>query len=638
MDRRIPSWAHRLLPGLAAVVAYLPNVDDYFVSDDFDHPFLTGYSLSRFSAHLFEPSSAGEFFRPVGQLSMALDHLLFGRAPEPAHVVSILFHAGCALWVAHLTERLASSTSTDTPGLTPRSMGTLAGLLFALHPVHPEAVSFLGSRFDLTAAFFGLAGLAAHLRAAESEGARAGRWLALSACLLLLAMGSKESALLLPIVVLAYEAWLAPERRWERALPSFLVLAGLVSWRVWVVGDLGGYVAAGQTRHLPSLGTGFVRELASFPLYGLWTPVNHAALGAAAMPAVLLLGGISVAPIPFVVRRRRHLPAIAWALLLACVCALPPSSLFDTGGLLGRLEGARFLYFASAGMSVASALALGQITPRTLGSGLAAAHLALFALLVTAHAVVWSDASDLARGTVETVLTRCADPRGPSPTVLVAGPPDNHRGAFLWRNGLGSAIRQLHPAGPDARFARADLEPDFFEPEGFDVRAFAGRSDACLFRWDDGAGGLEDRTAWLRDATAPPRPEPIEGWSGWTAYNAIERAREPAWELSADGEDPHVVSPPAPIGVREIEFTMQVDAPDAPSDAYGEIFWAAGTDAFAVALHHRLIVIEPDGAPHTYRFALPLSDPSEMNAETLHVRIDPTLFPADIVISAVTLR
>ncbi|MFK7984605.1 MAG: hypothetical protein AB8I08_01155 [Sandaracinaceae bacterium] len=627
----------RALPALAAILAFLPNVDDYFVSDDFDHPFLTGYSWSRFWAHLVEPSTAGEFFRPVGQLSMALDHLLFGQQPEPAHVVSILLHAGCALWVAHLGERLAAHDG-SVGTLSPRWVGTLAGVLFAVHPIHPEAVSFLGSRFDLTAAFFGLAGLSAHVRAASCEGRASWNWLAASALLILLAMGSKESALLLPLAVLAYEGWLAPQRRWRRALPAFVVLAAVVLWRLFVVGDLGGYVAAGETRHLPSLDAEFAKELLSFPVYGLLTPVSHAAVGAAAVPAVLLLGGLSLFPVPFVLRRRAHLGAIGWAVLLSVVCALPPSSLFSTSGLLRGLEGARFLYFASAGISLAMAFGLAQVTPRSLRALLVGAHVTLFAVLVVAHAMIWSDSSELARGTVETVLTRCAHPEGPTPTVLVAGPPDNHRGAFLWRNGLGSAIRQLHPASPDARFTRADLEPDFFEPEGFDVRAFVGRRDTCLFRWDDLQGRLEDRTPLLRAATAPLRPDAIDGWSGWTAYNAHEVAREPRWVLRADGEDPHVVSPPLPIGAREVVFTMQVTAPDAPSDAYGEIFWAAGTDAFDVALHHRLIVIEPDGGPHTYRFLLPLSDPAEMHADALYVRIDPTLFPADIILFALTVE
>lgn len=625
--------ARRSAPLVVAIFVYLPNLDDYYVSDDFDHPYLDGYSWERLVAHLTEPADPGEFFRPVARLSMALDHLLWGRTPELSHVVNVLLLGATAMIVGALARRL-----------TRRSIaGLLAGVLFAAHPIHPEAVSFLGGRFDVLAALFGTASILAHVEWAERG---ATRWAAASVVLFVLAILSKESALVVPFVLAAYELTCAPRRRMLRVVPTALALALYATHRVAVIGTLGGYGAAGgQNAHLPPIDATWLAEFVQFIGYGLITPVNHQALGAVALPLVVALatsfttlGALALRP------PRDQLRPAVFAVVFALLAALPASPLFALDGLVERLEGARFLYFSSAGTSILVAVLLARIRPIALRGSLTGLQIVLYAALTLCHALPWSHASTLARRSIETILDRCRDLPGPTPTVLVFDAPDNYQGAYVWRNGLGAAIRKLHPQRPAGAFVRAALEPDFFEPEGFDLRDHAGRSDVCMLRWDDAAEALVDRSAALRATTppssdvTPPRGSGERWWDGWETFNvAILPSGATEWVLEATSGDPHVIAPPAPLAVREIEIEMSVEPRDDVAAPLGEVFWAVDEVPFDPGLHLRLFDVIPDGQPHTYRIRVPLTDPAELEARSIRIRVDPTIFPARIAIHRIEL-
>ncbi len=125
------------------------------------------------------PIDGGHLYRPLAVATYALDRLLGG--PPWFHLVNVFWHAGASVAVAALARRWAGERS-----------ALVAGLLFAVHPVHVEAVANVAGRADLMAALFS----ALAVYAAVARGSLG--WSVLAFALGLL---SKESAVVVPALI-----------------------------------------------------------------------------------------------------------------------------------------------------------------------------------------------------------------------------------------------------------------------------------------------------------------------------------------------------------------------------------------------------------------------------------------------------
>lgn len=139
-------------------------------------------------------------FRPLLKLSYALNLAL----DEPArlfglHALNIALHAGNAILLLLIFRALPGGT-----GVAP----FLAALLFAAHPVHTEAVTYLSGRSMSLMAGFYLVSLLAHLH---------GR-IALSLLAFGLALLTRETALTLPLALWMLDRLRLPGTRWRQAL------------------------------------------------------------------------------------------------------------------------------------------------------------------------------------------------------------------------------------------------------------------------------------------------------------------------------------------------------------------------------------------------------------------------------------
>jgi tetratricopeptide (TPR) repeat protein len=160
-------------------------------------------------------------YRPLTSLAYALDHRIGGGAARAFHRDNVLLYGV----VVALVYRLAR-----TYGRSPGFALSLA-LLFAVHPVHCDAVDAVAGRSELLALLFSLAALLAFLRTRQASSRRSGAWLAASAGAYALACAAKETAVVLP-AILAVHAWmLAPAagigpraRALARLLPHAAVL------------------------------------------------------------------------------------------------------------------------------------------------------------------------------------------------------------------------------------------------------------------------------------------------------------------------------------------------------------------------------------------------------------------------------
>lgn len=164
--------------------------------------------------------------RPIFSLSMAVCYAIAKTDVWVYHLVNWLLHIGCALLLYVISNHLQQLwlTNHDDPAKT-STLSTqwpaLSALLFVVHPLATESVTYINSRSVLLMTFFGLLSLRSFLIWSEGKGGW-GRY-GWSLFAFVLAIGSKESAAVLPFLfAFIVGLWL------RKALPRKKLVIGLL--------------------------------------------------------------------------------------------------------------------------------------------------------------------------------------------------------------------------------------------------------------------------------------------------------------------------------------------------------------------------------------------------------------------------
>ncbi len=202
---------------LAAVVA-LPSLFNRFVYDDVPVIVQNNLVHSLSAAPAIWRSSywpVGMLYRPFTIQLFNLEWVLGGERSRVFHGVSIVLSALTAYLVWRLARRLL-----------PPSGAAVAAALFAVHPVHVEAVANIVGQSELLAAVFTLLAVERYLAWREWGRFGLGHRLALAG-LTLLAIFSKETGYVVPLLLGIAELcrFHAPRRA---VLPVFFLQAGAV--------------------------------------------------------------------------------------------------------------------------------------------------------------------------------------------------------------------------------------------------------------------------------------------------------------------------------------------------------------------------------------------------------------------------
>lgn len=170
------------------------------------------------------------YYRPAfGAFDSLLAHV-YGFNPTAFHAASVALHLAVCLLVVLGASYLMRSTAATLA----------AGLLFAVHPAHAEAVAWVGGQPDLLAAVFALLAVMAYLKT-KDEGK--GFWIGPASYLLACLAKETGVATVLVLVVVEATEWrregslgLAIRRGAKRLAPYGVVLAAYLALRIHALG------------------------------------------------------------------------------------------------------------------------------------------------------------------------------------------------------------------------------------------------------------------------------------------------------------------------------------------------------------------------------------------------------------------
>src|SRR6266699_3805728 len=330
-----------------------------------------------------------------------------GKHPLGFHLASVLVHALASAAAYSLLRRVTGETR-----------AAFAVLLFAVHPAHVESVAWIAGSTDLVCGLLVFVALAIWWRVPRASSRRSAALTAIWGMLFLLALGAKETAIVLPALALALPAPApgeAPGRegrcasRWRDvavlAVVSGAVVAVYVGMRLHA---LHGFSPLNRHPEISPLGL-VANGLALVPRYLLvvfwpwrllpdrvFEPVSSLLSSWTIGGAFLLVGGAALAW-----RVRRARPPISMGIALLLLPLLPVLQVQSVGS---NAQAARPLYIPSLGACLLLVELVAWVGRRRVGAkgrrllAGAGASLVILAFLRTVTvSAIWSDDETLAR-------------------------------------------------------------------------------------------------------------------------------------------------------------------------------------------------------------------------------------------------
>lgn len=363
-----PSWVKHTwwaIP-LVAILVYIPSFNAGFTLDDIpiveENPYMkTTDSIpaiwtTHYWAGKIDANDKG-LYRPLTLTTYNLQYAMTGEKTSPFHIINILLHA----LVCFVLMRMIHLLFRDY------RIVILGGLLFALHPLHTEAVAGIVGRAELMASLFILTSMICYDQW-QKKGTMG--WLGLLLISTFAAITSKEHGFLIaPILVLqeTYQYFTSKKynwgdrRKWIALISVVIVSIGLWMYRSTITGPPVPHeqwlVVSGADRMATSLKT-----TADYITLHVWPMTLSADYWTDEVPIIGfgnvqaltgLLFVIGLLLLSFLLRSK--LPVASWGILFFFLTLLPVSNLLFAAGFL---KAERILYIPSIGLIVTMAVLL----------------------------------------------------------------------------------------------------------------------------------------------------------------------------------------------------------------------------------------------------------------------------------------
>lgn len=346
----------------ACVLLYSPSWTNPFVLDDVakiesnpDMPLPFSFR------HFFYPysESPGEARNdPSRPLTFTVFWLCWhagSGSPVPFHVVNSLLHAVAALLVGGLAALAARRLFRDEAPLA----GLIAALLYLSAPLVAGTVVYSYGLSDILSTALALGALLLLVRRPGP-----GPWSqVLASVLFILALGAKQSVIVLPLLVVAWDLFMGGWGEWKLRIrvyiPLVLLAAAYLGARALAfgrLGDLEGGTAIHRTGFYAGMQGAMILEYLKLLFFPVGLTIDHLPVAAAYPPwlrigAWAVVGALSIIALGAGLKRTSspvlRLFGLGWTIYI--IALFPTSSLMPTVDLLVE----RRAYFAVAGVFLA---------------------------------------------------------------------------------------------------------------------------------------------------------------------------------------------------------------------------------------------------------------------------------------------
>lgn len=361
----IPSWTKHAwwaIP-LMAMAVYFPAFNADFTLDDVpiieENAFIKSLDkipaiwTSHYWAGKIDANDTG-LYRPLTLTTYNLQYAITGDNPTPFHILNILLHALVCFVLYKMMNLLFGDYR----------LSIVAGLLYAVHPIHSEAVAGIVGRAEILASLFILTSMISyhHWRMKGQM-----KSLAILIVSTFAAITSKEHGFLIPAILVLQEVYyfftekkysVGDKGKWIAfGSVTFLAIA-LWAFRSTITGPsvpheqwLGVDAAARMATSIRIMGDYFFLHVLPLHLSAdYWT--NEVPIVGFGNPQVIFSSILMIGILGLTYALRRKIPVATWGILFFFLTLLPVSNFLFAAGFL---KAERILYIPSIGLLVAIA-------------------------------------------------------------------------------------------------------------------------------------------------------------------------------------------------------------------------------------------------------------------------------------------
>jgi tetratricopeptide (TPR) repeat protein len=295
------------------------------------------------------------YYRPLQAASFILDYTLWQKNAFGYHLTNLLLHAFVSVLIFLFIEMLVKE----------KSIPFFSSLIFSVHPIHTESVSFICGRVDLLALFFMLLTLILFLQYVLHKKFIFYLFSLVSCSAALLI---KEMAVILPFIIISIDYLFISQRKIKELLKNsfrfhlgFFIILGLyllmryyfIGWgfllenKRYVSNFIVGSTPCWRIFTVMKILTLYIRLL-FFP-YGLKADYFFSPANSLFEPVVLLGTIILLILVYIAFRKMKDYPILSLSIFWFFISALPVSNILPQGNVFAE----RYMYIPSVGFCLA---------------------------------------------------------------------------------------------------------------------------------------------------------------------------------------------------------------------------------------------------------------------------------------------